>query len=61
MDFATTDSIMYCNRCEEYVVIDVDEKNPKDYKCVKCQSGLVQVLDNWLLKISNFSFISSNN
>ena len=46
MDFATTASIMYCNRCKEYVVIDVDEKNPKDYKCVKCQLGLVQVLDN---------------
>jgi hypothetical protein len=46
MDFATTESIMYCNRCKEYVVIDVDEKKPKDYKCVNCQVGLVQVLDN---------------
>ena len=46
MDFATIESIMYCNRCKEYVVIDVDETNPKDYKCVKCHSGLEQVLDN---------------
>jgi hypothetical protein len=46
MDLATTDSIMYCSTCKEYVVIDVDEKIPKDYKCVKCHSVLVQVLDN---------------
>jgi DNA-directed RNA polymerase subunit RPC12/RpoP len=42
----TTDSIMYCSTCKEYVVIDVDEKNTRDYKCVKCQSRLEQVLDN---------------
>jgi hypothetical protein len=46
MDFVNTESIMYCNRCKKYIVIDVDEKNLKDYKCVECQARLVQVLDN---------------
>ncbi len=46
MDLTTTDSIMYCSTCKEHVVIDVDEENSKDYTCVKCQSELVQVLDN---------------
>lgn len=46
MDFVNTESIMYCNLCKKYTVIDVDEKNLKDYRCMNCQSRLVEVLDN---------------
>ena len=29
MGFSSLGSIMYCRTCEEYTVINVDEKNPK--------------------------------
>jgi len=46
MDFTVAGSIMYCNRCKEYIIVNIDEENIRDYKCIKCYSGLVQVLDN---------------
>ncbi|MGE0243147.1 MAG: hypothetical protein AB7F53_06345 [Nitrososphaeraceae archaeon] len=46
MDFTAAGSIMYCGSCKEYVIINVDNENLGDYKCTKCHSGLVQVLDN---------------
>ncbi|HJT84775.1 MAG TPA: hypothetical protein VJ697_09860 [Nitrososphaeraceae archaeon] len=46
MDFTTTGSIMYCGSCKEYVIIHIDEKNLRDYKCIRCHSRLEQVLDN---------------
>jgi hypothetical protein len=46
MDFSSTGSIMYCRTCKEYMVINVDEKNPKNYKCSRCQVELLPVLDS---------------
>ena len=45
---------MYCGSCKEYVIIHIDEKNLRDYKCIKCHSRLEQVLDNWFLKTQLF-------
>ncbi len=46
MDFSSTGSIMYCRTCKEYMVINVDEKNPKNYQCSRCEVELLPVLDN---------------
>lgn len=46
MDFSSTGSIMYCRTCQKYMVMNVDEKNPKSYKCSRCQLELLPVLDN---------------
>ena len=45
MGFSSLGSIMYCRTCEEYTVINVDEKNP-NYKCSRCHYELLPVLDN---------------
>ena len=46
MDFETTQSIMYCDKCEEYVVVRSNEKKLEIFKCQKCSSELIPVLDN---------------
>ena len=46
MDFSSLGSIMYCRTCKEYTVINVDEKNPMNYKCSRCKFELLPVLDN---------------
>ena len=46
MDFSSTGSIMYCRTCQKYIVMNVDEKNPKSYRCSRCQFELLPVLDN---------------
>ena len=46
MDFSPIGFIMYCRTCKEYTVINVDEKNPKNYKCSRCNLELLPVLDN---------------
>ena len=46
MDFSSIGSIMYCRTCKEYTVINVDEINPKNYKCSRCNFELLPVLDN---------------
>ena len=46
MDFSFIGSIMYCRTCKEYTVINIDEKNPNNYKCSRCNFELLPVLDN---------------
>ena len=42
MDFSSLGSIMYCRTCEEYTVINVDEKNPRITNALDAISNFYQ-------------------
>lgn len=46
MEFGTTQSIMYCDKCNEYVVVKTNDNNFEISKCDKCTNELIPVLDN---------------
>ncbi|HET9773909.1 MAG TPA: hypothetical protein VFP25_02895 [Nitrososphaeraceae archaeon] len=46
MDFKTTQAIMYCTKCDEYVVVETNETRSEYFRCSKCSTELIPVLDN---------------